>query len=79
MVDLQGPRGSRGRSSVYQGVKEWATTYKVQGGQQGVGFQGPRGSRGRLEVPGGQRVGLQGLRGSRGRPTGFLGVKGWAC
>ena len=52
--------------------------YKVQGGQQGVGFQGPRGSRGRLEVPGGQRVGLQGLRGSRGRPTGFLGVKGWA-
>ena len=29
--------------------------YKVQGGQQGVGFQGPRGSRGRLEVTGGQR------------------------
>ena len=41
-VGLEGPRGSRGRPSGSQGVKEYA--YRVPGGQ-GLGLQGPRGSR----------------------------------
>ena len=42
-VGLQGPKRSKGRHTVSQGVKRLG--YKVQEGQ-GVGLQGPRGSRG---------------------------------
>ena len=45
VAGLQGPRWSRGRPSVSQGVKGWATWSQ---GVKGVGLQGPRGSRGRL-------------------------------
>ena len=41
-LDLQGPRGSRGKPKRSQGVKWWANSYRVPGGQ-GVGLQGPRG------------------------------------
>ena len=42
-VGLQGPKRSKSRHTVSQGVKRLG--YKVQEGQ-GVGLQGPRGSRG---------------------------------
>ena len=42
-VGLEGPRGSRVRSTGSQGVKEWP--YRVPGGQ-GVGLHGPMGSKG---------------------------------
>ena len=51
-MDLQGPRGSRGRPKGSQkvrgrpagahGVKGWAYKYRFPG-SQGVGLQGPRG------------------------------------
>ena len=41
-LDLQGPRGSRGKPKRSQGVKWWANSYRVPGGQ-GLGLQGPRG------------------------------------
>ena len=52
-VDLHGLRGSRGRPTRSQGVKEWA--YRVSGGQ-GVGLQDPLRSRGRP-------TGSQGVKG----------------
>ena len=76
-LDLQGPRGSRGKPKRSAGVKWWANSYRVPGGQ-GVGLQGPRGLRGRPKVSqGGQRVGLQGPRGTR-QGVGLQGIEDWA-
>ena len=50
-MDIQGPRGSRGRSTGSQGVKGKA--YRVLGGQ-GIGLHGSKESRGR--PTGSQRV-----------------------
>ena len=47
-IGLQGPRGSRGRTTGSQRVKGKA--YRVSGGQ-GVDLKGSKGSRGRLQGP----------------------------
>ena len=62
-VGLQGPKRSKGRHTVSQGVKRLG--YKVQEGQ-GVGLQGPRGSGVGLQGPKGSGVVLQGPRGVNG-------------